>query len=55
MMPDQRTSSTLSSVVSSTGEGTRVAAFGRGAFFFGFYFSYFFSFRRSLPAGQGIL
>jgi len=53
-MSNKRTPSIHALTSFWAGERAR-GAFGRGAAFFGFYVGYFFGFRRSLPAGQGIV
>jgi len=52
-MSNPRVASTLSAIPFWGEQGAR-AAFG-GETFFGFYFAYFFGFRKSLPAGRGIV
>jgi len=54
MMSDHRTAAILAWTGPWAGEEARGAFMG-GGYFFGFYFGYFFGFRRSLPAGQGIV
>jgi len=54
-MFSQHALSSSTTIASMAGDDARAMAFWRGATFFGFYFGYFFPFRRSLLAGKGVM